>query len=53
MRRLAIGWVTAAIASLVGLSASYWLDLPTGAAIVCASGLLLVIVGAVGRQRRA
>lgn len=52
MRRLAIGWVTAAIASLVGLSASYWLDLPTGAAIVGASGLLLVVVGTIGSLRR-
>lgn len=42
--RLAIGWGTAAAASLLGLAASYWLDLPTGAAIVCACGVLLVIV---------
>jgi len=52
-RRLVIGWVTAAMASLIGLSMSYWLDLPTGAAIVCASGLLLVLVSAVGSRRRA
>jgi zinc/manganese transport system permease protein len=35
MPRLAIGWGTAATASLLGLSASYWLD-HDGAAIVCA-----------------
>jgi zinc/manganese transport system permease protein len=45
MKRLAIGWVVAAAASLLGLWASYKLDLPTGAAIVVASGLMLAIVG--------
>jgi zinc/manganese transport system permease protein len=43
--RLAIGCGTATAASLLGLSASYALDLPTGAAIVCAAGLILVVVG--------
>ncbi len=45
IHRLAIGWGTAATASLVGLWASYKLDLPTGAAIVCACGLALVLIG--------
>ncbi|MSR36853.1 MAG: metal ABC transporter permease [Gemmatimonadetes bacterium] len=45
MGRLAIGWGVAATASIIGLVASYWMDLPTGAAIVCACGLLLVLVG--------
>jgi zinc/manganese transport system permease protein len=44
MGRLVIGWVIAAVASLLGLFASYQLDLPTGAAIVCACGLLLILV---------
>jgi len=44
-KRLAIGWVVATTASLLGLWASYRMDLPTGAAIVVASGLLLAIVG--------
>jgi len=44
MGRLAIGFATATAASLVGLWASYQMDLPTGAAIVCACGLLLVVV---------
>jgi len=52
MGRLAIGWATAATASLLGLSASYWLDLPTGAAIVCACGLLLVVVSVFSAVRR-
>jgi zinc/manganese transport system permease protein len=53
MKRLAIGWGVAAAASLLGLWASYQMDLPTGAAIVVASGLLLAIVGAFGAVRRA
>ena len=44
MTRLAIGWGIAAAASLLGLWGSYRLDLPTGAAVVCACGLLLVLV---------
>lgn len=49
--RLVIGGVLASIASLVGLFASYQLDLPTGAAIVCACGLLLVVVGVIEAAR--
>ena len=52
-KRLAIGWGVAAAASLLGLWASYQMDLPTGAAIVVASGLLLAIVGVFGAARRA
>jgi ABC-type Mn2+/Zn2+ transport system permease subunit len=44
-RRLIIGWLVAVSASLIGLWTSYKLDLPTGAAIVCASGLLLALLG--------
>jgi zinc/manganese transport system permease protein len=50
--RLAVGWVIAALASLIGLFASFRLDLPTGAAIVCACGLLLVVVGGIAGARR-
>ena len=42
--RLLVGWGIAAASSLVGLYASFAMDLPTGAAIVCACGLALVIV---------
>jgi zinc/manganese transport system permease protein len=49
--RLVVGWITAAAASLIGLSASYWLDLPTGAAIVVACGLLLVVATIAGKVR--
>jgi zinc/manganese transport system permease protein len=51
-KRLAIGWGVAAAASLLGLWASYKMDLPTGAAIVVASGLLLLLVGVVNATRR-
>ncbi|HEX6628760.1 MAG TPA: metal ABC transporter permease [Gemmatimonadaceae bacterium] len=52
MNRLAIGWIVAALASVVGLWASYKMDLPTGAAIVVASGLLLAIVGGISAARK-
>jgi zinc/manganese transport system permease protein len=52
--RLITGSAIAALSSLIGLYGSYRLDLPTGAAIVCASGLLLAVVnGYVAFGRRA
>jgi zinc/manganese transport system permease protein len=51
--RLLTGWVVAAGASLIGLGASYQFDLPTGAAVVVACGLLLAIVSLVAIMRRA
>jgi zinc/manganese transport system permease protein len=53
MNRMVIGWIVATSASLVGLWASYRMDLPTGAAIVCACGLALIIASAVSVARRA
>ena len=50
--RLAIGWGLAVTASLVGLWASYKLDLPTGAAIVCTCGVWLAIVTVIASFRR-
>jgi ABC-type Mn2+/Zn2+ transport system permease subunit len=52
LARLIVGGAIASAASLLGLFASYRLDLPTGAAIVCACGLLLILVGMVGVVRR-
>jgi zinc/manganese transport system permease protein len=54
---LAIGWIVAAVGGIGGLVASYQFDLPTGAAIVCALGLLLLVaavtrVATNGAQRR-
>jgi zinc/manganese transport system permease protein len=40
--RLAIGWLVATGASMAGLYASFKMDLPTGAAIVCMLGLTLM-----------
>jgi zinc/manganese transport system permease protein len=53
LRRLVIGWGIAAAASLLGLWASYRLDLPTGAAIVVMCGVLLALVSVVASLRRA
>jgi zinc/manganese transport system permease protein len=46
-RQLAVGWISGTFASVAGLSGSYWLDLPTGAAMVCAFGLSLALAGLV------
>ncbi|MBI3886626.1 MAG: metal ABC transporter permease [Opitutae bacterium] len=53
--KLLIGWITATVASVAGLYASYVLDLPTGAAIVCTLGLALVltILFTLVREKRA
>jgi zinc/manganese transport system permease protein len=42
-KRLALGWGMGGASSAVGLWASYRFDLPTGATIVCAFGLMLVL----------
>ena len=53
--KLLIGWITATVASVAGLYASYVLDLPTGAAIVCTLGIALVltIIFTFFREKRA
>ena len=51
--RLTIGWVVAFTGSIIGMVTSYLMDLPTGAAIVCACGLLLVLVSVIGSMRSA
>ena len=42
--RLLIGWMIAWIGGIGGLFLSFWWDLPSGAAIVCTFGALLVVV---------
>ena len=42
-RQLAIGWIAGTLTSAVGLALSFALDLPTGAAIVCAFGAALAL----------
>jgi ABC-type Mn2+/Zn2+ transport system permease subunit len=41
--KLLIGWLTATLSSIAGLYASYKMDLPTGAAIVCGLGAALLL----------
>jgi zinc/manganese transport system permease protein len=43
-RRLLIGWLIALIGGIGGLFFSFWWDLPSGAAIVCTFGALLILV---------
>ena len=43
-RRLMVGWVIALIGGVAGLFFSFWWDLPSGAAIVCTFGALLILV---------
>src|SRR5438445_13745424 len=42
--RLLIGWIIALVGGVAGLFLSYWWDLPSGAAIVCTFGALLIAV---------
>lgn len=42
--RLLIGWVIAWIGGIGGLFFSFWWDLPSGAAIVCTFGALLIVI---------
>jgi len=41
--RLAVGWVVGVIASVFGIIASYLLDIPTGATVVCVFGIVLLL----------
>ena len=45
--RLAIGWTMGAVVSALGIVASFQLDLPTGATIVCTFGVALLILAVV------
>jgi zinc/manganese transport system permease protein len=51
-KRLLIGWLIALVGGVVGLFFSFYCDLPSGAAIVCTFGLLLVLVAFGGVLRR-
>ncbi len=44
-RRLAIGWTMGTVVSALGIYLSVQFDLPTGAAMVCTFGLVLVLMG--------
>jgi len=43
-RRLLIGWVIAWVGGIAGLFLSFWWDLPSGAAIVCTFGAILILI---------
>jgi zinc/manganese transport system permease protein len=45
--RLAIGWTMGTVVSALGIYLSVRLDLPTGAAMVCTFGLVLILMAAV------
>ncbi len=49
--RLLIGWTFGALVSVIGITASAALDLPTGATVVCAFGVALVAVWLAQRVR--
>jgi zinc/manganese transport system permease protein len=49
--RLVIGWAFGTIVSVIAMVASAALDLPTGATVVCAFGLSLLILGGVVKLR--
>src|SRR5574341_509566 len=46
---IALSWVSSAVASAIGLAASFRYDLPTGPLIVCVFGLVLLAAGGVRR----
>lgn len=50
--RLAVGVLIALIGGVSGLMVSFYKDLPSGAAIVCVFGALLVVAGTLARFRR-
>lgn len=50
-RRLLVGWAVATLAGVCGLYASFQLDVPTGAAIVCVLGAFLVAAAGLARLR--
>jgi zinc/manganese transport system permease protein len=50
-RRLCVGWAVATLAGVGGLYASFQLDVPTGAAIVCVLGVFLLGAAALARLR--
>jgi ABC-type Mn2+/Zn2+ transport system permease subunit len=50
--QLLVGWLVATLGSVVGLYWSFQKDLPTGAAIVCALGIALLVTGGISKFRR-
>ena len=51
--RLFIGWWVGTLTSMAGVAASYFWDLPTGATVVCAFGVCLLLCALLRMVRRA
>jgi len=51
-RRLAMAWCFGTLVSVLAMSASAVFDTPTGATVVCAFGLVLLVLGVVTRSSR-
>ncbi len=51
--RLAIGWAFGTLVSIIGVAGSAAFDLPTGATVVCAFGLTLIVLWPLSRSVRA
>src|SRR2546422_9450627 len=49
--RLLIGWIIALVGGVAGLFLSFWGDLPSGAAIVCTFGSILILISFFGLAR--
>lgn len=51
-QRLVVGWIAGMLTSTAGISASYFWDLPTGATVVCAFGVCLLVCALLRFARR-
>ena len=51
--RLLVGWSFGTVVSVLGVTASAWLDLPTGATIVCVFGVSLIALWGAVKLRHA
>ena len=45
--RLILGWIVGFLASILGVTISYYFDFPTGASVVCVFGIMLVFLAGV------
>jgi len=43
-KRLVAGWIVGMVTSFLGIAASYFFDLPTGATVVCTFGAVLAVI---------
>ena len=47
--RLILGWTVGFLGSVLGITTSYYFDLPTGASVVCSLGALILFLAVVKR----